>query len=120
MPTAAISTATRKLTRSERNTRKSALLRPRRGPGTRVIATSGCSSTPRAPGSDARTSCTGAEDERRVSATETKGIRQNCVDFLMPGLERDQVDLRFDGRVFQIQRGRRDSVAHGEDGKYGF
>src|SRR5262247_4106696 len=117
MPTAATSRASRKLTRSERKVRTTALLRPRRGSGTRVRATSVFASTSRAPGSAARTSCTGAEDERRVRATETKGIRQNCVDLLMPWLQRDQVYFGLDRRIFQIQRGRRDAVAHGEDGE---
>src|SRR5829696_4560253 len=55
------------------------------------------------------------EDERGVGAAEAEGVRQHDVDVALLRRVRHEVDRGLDRRVVEVDRRRRDPVAHGED-----
>src|SRR6185295_15575779 len=56
-----------------------------------------------------------AENHSCVGATKTKGIGHNCVDGLFLGPVGNQVYRGFHGRIVEVDRGRHDLVANGEN-----
>src|SRR6476620_9693516 len=56
-----------------------------------------------------------AEDQRRIGAAKSERIRQHHADVALARLMRHQIDRRLDRRVVEIERRRRDAVAHRQD-----
>ena len=55
-----------------------------------------------------------AEDQRRIGAAETEGIRQRDVDIPLSRFVRNQIDVGLDGGVVEVNGRRRDAIADSE------